>query len=240
MVQGVRIAVCEDEEVFAGLLREFLERFFSQKGVGTEIQIYGNGSALLKDYAAAGDFDILFMDINLNAREDGVKVGARIRERDTQVPIIFVTSLENRAIDGYDVGAFGFIVKSRLKEKLPELLEKLWRVHFHKNTITVKEKNISHVVNVRDIVYAESEGRAVLVHTAGGVLHDMRSITAFSEALSKEDFVETHKSVFVNIACIKRVDEDTVTLSDGAVLPVSRRNRKNVMLAIMRKVGGDV
>lgn len=240
MVQDVRIAICEDEEVFAGLLREHLERFFAQKDIEVQISIYTSAKPLLHDFAAAGDFDVLFMDINLNAREDGVKVSARIRERDSDIPIIFVTSLENRAIDGYDVGAFGFVVKNKLRDKLPGLLDKLYRQHFHKNTITIREKTVSHVVNVKDIFYAESEGRTTLVHIRSSVLHDMRSITAFSELLSKEDFVETHKSVFVNITCIKRVNENTVVLSDGSVLPVSRRNRKNVMLAIMRKVGGDV
>ena len=61
----------------------------------------------------------------------------KLREKGIVTPIIFVTSLENRAIDGYDVGAYGFIVKKSLDEKLPRILNKLWQEHFCRKTLAV-------------------------------------------------------------------------------------------------------
>jgi DNA-binding LytR/AlgR family response regulator len=54
--------------------------------------------------------------------------------------------------------------------------------------------------------------------------------------LSDTDFIECFKSIFVNVEKIKSVNTDTITLVNDHKLPVSRRSRKGVMLAVMKKV----
>ena len=54
--------------------------------------------------------------------------------------------------------------------------------------------------------------------------------------LKDTDFVECFKSVFVNVEKIRSVNSDTIILINNHKLPVSRRSRKNVMLAVMKKV----
>ena len=52
-----------------------------------------------------------------------------------------------------------------------------------------------------------------------------------------DDFVEVHKAVFVNISKIKRINTDTVTMCDKSNVPLSRRNRGNVICAVMKRIG---
>ncbi len=234
----MKIAICEDNGVFAAQLQTLVQQFFRAKEVAVTFDTFETGTQFLQHISAGGAYDAVFMDIDLGEASDGIEMIARLRETDTSVPVIFVTSLENRAIDGYDVHAFGFVSKKNAAEKLPKVLEKLWKELFFRRTMAIQEKDGTRIIPVDSITWVESLGRISLVHTAEGDLTDTRAIGTFSALLPPEDFVEVHKSVFVNIGEIKRVSTDTVLLADDTPVPLSRRNRKKVMLAVMRKVGG--
>lgn len=230
----MNIAICEDEKEFAKRLSEGIERFFSEKETKVCFDFYESGEELLSEQNS--EPDIIFLDINLGADSDGMTVAAALREKGVTAPVIFVTSLENRAVDGYDVGAYGFIVKKNLDEKLPRILNKLWQEHFCRKTLAVCGKDFTELIHIDAILSVQSEGRGSIIVTEKVSFNDTRPIGKLSELLG-EDFVETHKSVFVNIAKIKRINTDTVTLCDDSAIPLSRRNRKTVMLAVMKRLG---
>lgn len=230
----MNIAICEDEKEFAQRLSEGVKRFFSEKDRECAFSFYENGEELLQ--ARNGGSDIIFLDINLGRSSDGMTVARLLREKGMTAPVIFVTSLENRAIDGYDVGAYGFIVKKTLDEKLPRILNKLWQEHFCRKTLAVNGRDFTELIHIDAILSVQSEGRTSVIMTENGKVEDTRPIGKLSELLG-EDFVETHKSVFVNISKIKRINSDTVTLCDNSALPLSRRNRKSVLLAVMKRLG---
>lgn len=232
----MKIAICEDEQWFALSLKEKIESFCTSKNTDADVAIYPDGGSFLAACGNGNSFDAVLMDINLGKGEDGVDTIAKLREYGDSVPVVFVTSLENRAVDGYDVSAFGFVVKKNCDEKLPLVFEKLWKKLYTRKTVTVTTKDGAAVINTGDILYAESDGRCTLIHTMTEAVSDTRSIGIFSALLDSNDFIEVYKSIFVNISRIRRINADTIVLENDAVVPLSRRNRKNVMYAVMRKV----
>lgn len=232
----MKIAICEDECWFAQSLKEKIESFCKQKNTDADVAIFSDGGSFLAACERGERFDAVFMDINLGGGTDGVDTISKLRENGDNVPVIFVTSLENRAVDGYDVSAFGFVVKKNCDEKLPVVLEKLWKKLYVRKTVTVTTRDGAVVMNAGDILYAESDGRCTLIHTMTEDINDTRSIGAFSTLLDSNDFIEVYKSIFVNISRIRRINTDTLVLENDTVVPLSRRNRKNVMYAVMRKV----
>lgn len=231
----MRIGICEDESSFAQLLSDKVESFFAKKEMLTEFVFFEKGKQLIDNFNEK--FDLIFLDINLGGMNDGIEIAHGLRKLNVLTPLIFVTSLENRAVDGYDVNAYGFVVKKYLDEKLTKVLEKFWREYYCKKTIALCGKNVTEIVDVEKVFSVQSKGRCTVVNYSEGSFDDIRPIGKFSEILG-EDFVETHKSVFVNISKIKCVNSDTLTLSDGSLVPLSRRNRKNVMYAVMKRIGG--
>lgn len=232
----MKIAICEDESVFAQELAMHIQTFFKSKNIDPSIAFFSDEEVVRKLCQDACAFDIIFMDIDLGGQQDGVEISRKLRAHAPQVPIIFITSLENRAIDGYDVDAFSFIVKKKYEEKLPLVLEKLWKQLYEAKTLTITEKNEIHVLPIKEILWIESEGRTSLVHTVNATYTDIRSIQNMAVVLTDTDFMECFKSVFVNVEKIKSVNADTITLINDHKLPVSRRSRKSVMLAVMKKV----
>ena len=232
----MRIAICEDELVFAIELEIHIQTFFRSKNIEPSITFFSDESLIQQVCQDAKSFDIIFMDINLGGQQDGVEISQKLREYVHQIPIIFITSLENRAIDGYDVEAFSFLVKKKYAEKLPLVLEKLWKQLYEAKVLTITEKSDIHVIPITEILWIESEGRTCLVHTINTTYTDKRSIQNLAMILKDTDFVECFKSVFVNVEKIRSVNSDTIILINNHKLPVSRRSRKNVMLAVMKKV----
>lgn len=234
----MKAAICEDEILFSEKLSEGVKNFFLDKGIDTEIECFSDGRAFAENFTENHGYDVIFMDINLGFGKDGMEYAAKLREIDKAVPIIFVTSLENRAVDGYDVGAYGFVVKKNIAEKLPRVLEKLYKELYCKKSIALTGKDNTEIVLTDNILWAQSVGRGTEIYLVDGSFSDTRSISHFAELLDPDDFISVHKSIYVNISKIKRINTDTVMLCDNTCVPLSRRNRKNVMLAVMKKVGG--
>ena len=134
----MKIAICEDELLFQQKLQSGIESFFAEKKTETKFDCFVNGDELINNLK--NEYDVIFLDINLGTKTDGMDIAEQLRSKNISSPVIFVTSFENRAIDGYDVGAYGFVVKKNLNEKLPKVLTKLWKDNFYRPTILIQGK----------------------------------------------------------------------------------------------------
>ncbi len=230
----MKIAICEDELLFQQKLKLAIQSFFAEKKTETKFDCFVNGNELINNLK--NEYDIIFLDINLGTKTDGMDIAEQLRSANVSSPVIFVTNFENRAIDGYDVGAYGFVVKKNLDEKLPKVLTKLWKDNFYLTTILIQDREHTEIINLNHIISVQSQSRSTIIKTDTKELTDIRPIGKFKELLG-DDFVEVHKSVFVNISKINRINHDTVTMYDESNVPLSRRNRKSVMCAVMKRIG---
>lgn len=235
----MKIAICEDDSAFAARLFKKVQTFCDNKNEELTAEIFDSFEAAESGMLGAGNrgkgFSIIFMDINLGGSTDGVELVRKLRKEDKDTPVVFVTGYENRAVDGYDVSAFGFIVKKNMTQRLEIVMERYWDEYRCLNTLTVQKKDEVAVLPIREIIWAEADKRCTLVHSIRGDYHDMRPIGKFSEELGN-DFQEVFKFIFVNINHIKSINKDTVTLSDDSLVPLSRRHKKSIIRGVMDNV----
>lgn len=230
---NLKITLCEDEELFAKALAGEIRAFFSEHKIPVELVWYGNGTSLQKSMAEAPD--LLFMDIELGDA-DGVELVRSIRMSHPNLPIIFLSGMEERVLDGFDVKAFYFLFKRNYRERLFGILEKFLSEYFYASRIMVKEKEGVRVLSRQEICYVEAENRSAKIHTAEGVFHDSDTFHAFVKQLPEELFIEVYHCLCVNVDHISRVDADSLLLDTGETVPVSRRKRKSVVDAVMRRL----
>lgn len=102
------IAVLEDTPRDSNRLKGFIDRYAQEHGIEVKTTVFSDGPDLLENYNR--DFDVLLLDIELPTL-NGMTVSERIREKDSFIPIIFITNLAQYAIRGYEVDALGFMVK---------------------------------------------------------------------------------------------------------------------------------
>lgn len=235
----MRTAICEDEKIYSDKLKESLIGFLSLHKEKAEIDVFTGGVPLAEKLKNGSRYDIIFLDIQLES-SDGMDIAEIIRQHDKNVPIIFVTGLENRASDGYAVQAFDYIIKSDFDAKFEKVMTRLMQT-LTKTSLSLEDVSGNlEIISIADIMYVESEGRGTAVHTAEKAIHTNIPISKLSEELSEYVFIEIYKAIYVNISKIKRTLTDTLELSDGKILPMSRRRKKAVLTAVMENVRSGI
>ena len=104
----IRIAVCDDERPVRESIVKALGKYKTETGTDIEVLEFSDAETLLTSYPSG--LDLILLDIYMPGM-DGMEAAKAIREFDTEVCIIFITTMYQRAIEGYKVRAFGFIRK---------------------------------------------------------------------------------------------------------------------------------
>lgn len=235
----MRTAICEDEKIYSDKLSESLNNYLSSHNEKAEIDVFTDGVPLTEKLESGSRYDVIFLDIQLEG-SDGMDTAEIIRQYDMTVPIIFVTGLEYRAADGYAVSAFDYIVKSDFDRKFEKVMTRLMQTLTKKSLSVEDVSGNLEIISIADILYVESEGRGTAVHTSEKTIHSALPISKLSAELPEADFIEIYKAIFTNISKIKRTLTDTLELSDGKVLPMSRRRKKAVLTAVMEHVRSGI
>ena len=76
----MRIAICEDELLFAKELIAQLQTFFQNKNIEPDFCYFSNEKAALELCEEVHLCDLVFMDVNLGGRLDGVEISRKLRE----------------------------------------------------------------------------------------------------------------------------------------------------------------
>lgn len=105
MEQKSKILLVEDDPNFGSVLKNYLELN------EYDVKLCTDGFAGY-DQFNAGKYDLCILDVMM-PRKDGFTLAKEIREKDKQVPIIFLTakSMKDDMLSGFQVGADDYITK---------------------------------------------------------------------------------------------------------------------------------
>ena len=231
----VRIAIVEDEQEQADRLESYIRRYADEHGIGTQVTVYSNVITFLEQYKAA--FDIVYMDIMMPMM-NGMDASRLLREKDDKVMLIFVTSMRQYAIKGYEVDASDFIVKpvaypeftlkfTRALSKIPQSKE---------NDILLRTEGGFVRLMPGRIRYVEVRGHHCVYHTDSNNYQQYQSMKAVEEALPKEYFARCNNFLLINLAFVEKIDNLTVWVA-GEALPISHPRKKSFSDAFAQFAG---
>lgn len=94
-----------------------------------------------------------------------------------------------------------------------------------------------HRIAFTDIVFIEGQGNYTVFHLRHGQrILTSKSLSFYGDKLPAQ-LIRVHKSYFVNALFIKAFDKETVHLTSGQHIPVSRRRRREVKTqAFLQKI----
>lgn len=222
-----RIAICDDESLFAEELRELLSDYMIDKGLVFEIDIYGSGEALIELGIEVIKYTAVFLDINME-KIDGIKAAEKIREISREVFIVFVTAYVNYSLEGYRLDVVRYLLKgnvnfsSMVSECVDALMDKL-------NYSVVKRKfdfkEGTREISLERLLYVESNLHKLEFHVMEENLkiYTMyETLNALEKNLKASNFIRIHQSYLVNIKYIKNVVRYKVTLTNGIELVIPK------------------
>lgn len=233
----LNIAIVEDDTQQAAQLESALKTYGSEYGVLLSVTIFHSALAFLGNYSAK--YDIVFMDIMMPML-NGMDASHILREKDEHVMIIFVTSMQQFAVQGYEVGAFDFIVKPirypEFKLKFTRALRKLLP---EKKSVSIMLKTDAGVIRLSpsQIVYVEVQQHHCLYHTTLGNYRQYQTMKNAESQLEGCGFARCNNFLLVNLAYVTRIEGMNVYVND-TVLQISNPRKKAFWEQFSQFIGG--
>ena len=180
-------------------------------------------------------FDVLFLDIEM-PRISGIELSKNhILEG---ANIVFVTSKESLVFEAYNTtNALGFIRKDNLQKDLAVIMDKLNDSNVGNNVMVIKkEKNIIKIP-YKDILFIENQSNDIIIHTNHNNYTKRYKISDVERELADFNFIRCHIGFIVNLNHIDYIGEKDITLSNGEMIPLSRKRIKLVKEKFLRLNG---
>ena len=118
---GQKILLVEDDQNFGDVLKSYLEMN------DFDITLATDGEMGFQKFSE-GDFDVCIFDVMM-PKKDGFTLAKEVREKDKDVPIIFLTAktLKEDVLQGFKIGADDYITKPFNSEELLLRLQAILR-----------------------------------------------------------------------------------------------------------------
>ncbi len=233
----IKVAIVEDDKAATAALRDCLASFGAQSGEFFSVACYSGAEQMLQD--AHGDSDLIFLDIKLPGM-NGIEAAKRLRRRDDSVVIVFVTSMAQLAVYGYEVEAADYIVKPLVYESFALKMNRIVRlVHTkcRRNAVTVSSAEGVHVFETSKIRYIEVIGHHLIYHNDDGDVDVCGNLGETEKRLAPYGFALCNRCYLVNLNRVSKIEGDYVTV-DGEKLLISRRKRREFSERLSAYLGG--
>lgn len=235
----MKIAIVEDQAFEQETLNSYLKEACVKRQIPLEVTCFNDGIAIVSNYDFA--YDVIYLDVEM-AILDGMATARKIRERDKEVLIVFVTNHSQVAIQGYSVEAVDFLLKPLtafvFEEHFKKILRKLPQEE--KKALYIRHKGQTTKIQPEDITYIENEAHTIyLHHVDGGVTQTSGTMKQMEALLEGQPFFRSNSCYIVNLAHIERVEGNNAYIS-GIPLQVSRPRKKAFLAALTNYIGDEL
>lgn len=239
----LKIAICDDEPIITSQIENHVLEIGNKENLSIDTDVFYSGEELADEIEAGSLYDIIFLDIQM-ANGDGISAAQRIRQIDENALLIYVSSYDKYLMDLFRLDVFAFVKKPIDFELLENtLLEAYAKICSQKIYFSYRYKNQEYKILCMDILYFESSGRLITIHTRKGDLESFNGkLSEVEEQLStsKVSFLRIHQSYLVNYHHIRSRSKAQITLANGTKLPISEDRRKIFGAMYVKLLGGEV
>lgn len=235
----MNLALVDDLQYDLEYLQKLLLEYFSSVQEKPCISLYTSGEEFLSVFCP-GKFDAVFLD-NLMDGLSGMETARRLRAMDSSIPVIFITTEESFALEGYTVQAMDYILKPVSKDRLFSVMNRLRGQKKSRHIIEIKENRMNRYLNLDDVLYVRSVGHFLEIQTTAGTLKPYMTLEYFLSLLEQlGEYGDSSLGLrFQNccrgyVVCFDHVSSFTslnFVMSDGSNVPISRPKYKEMKAA---------
>jgi len=222
----MRIAVCDDEMVQVQGNVDLIKKWSNKNHLVVNVDTYTSAEEFLFRWAEGHLYDLALFDIKMKDMT-GMELAERIRKKDQEMQIIFVTGIVDHVFKGYDVSALNYLVKPYTEKSLFQTLDKAYSIFEKKKFCALMVLQEGQMIRVpfHEIVYMEIRGHYFEIHTVTmGEYKAKRKMDEMLSLLDKYLFIRCHRSYIINMIHVNKISRQDAILKDGKRIPVSQAN----------------
>ncbi|MBQ4427285.1 MAG: response regulator transcription factor [Oscillospiraceae bacterium] len=225
----IRVALVEDSDADAAVVCDYFSRYEKEKGISVNVKRFNNAVIFLDPYLP--EYDLVIMDIQMPYM-NGMDAAHKLRELDNSVLLVFMTSLKQYALQGYEVQAANYFVKPISYFDFSLKLEKtlLKTAAISSRGIIIRSDIGSVRLSPETILYVEAEGHHVIFHTLSGDYTQYGSISEAAKKLGSFNFAFCNRCYLVNLRFVQSIKGYDAVL-DGCVLRISQPKKRSFLAA---------
>lgn len=252
----IKVAIIDDEIHCIETLAMHLEAL----DLGVEVVL----KASKVEEAFAGlekrGIDLLFLDVEM-PRLNGFELLDQLGE--INFAVVFTTAYSQYAVKAFKYRAFHYLMKPIDEEELRQVLQKfasdertvsaenpgvsgfidqLKKNNIIQSKIAVPVSEGLEFVKVEEILYAQSQNNySVLYLFDGEKLLFSKTLKEVEKTLKKHFFIRIHQSYLINPNFMRkyfRNDGGGVLMENGETLPISKKNKEQIMFLFERIAKG--
>ena len=219
----LQIAFCDDDQSVLDQLSELLDKYRVERNRDMTFTSFHSPLELLAEVNKGLRLDVLFLDVIMPG-ENGISAAQEIRQYDSNVKIIFLTSSSEFAVESYTVGAYFYQLKPIWEDSFFRLMDSVLAEcrKEEQHSLVLRCKSGIERIDLERLEYCEVIGRTLVFHMAGGrVLESTGSLDSLSAELEiYGNFLRPHRSFLVNMEYIQGVSYRGIRLSSLAEIPI--------------------
>ena len=201
-----------------------------QKHTSTDLKTYTKGEEILQEYEP-GMFSLVFMDIVMGGLT-GIETAGRLREMDTDLLIIFLTTSREFAFDAFPIHPFDYLIKPCEQEKIEQVLREAVRVlNAGNTTVSIRTAHNAVDVPLQKITAVLSHGHVIEVWLTDRTMVESRMTFREVEKVLTEypQFLTCNRGVIVNMDHVESMKGGTVKMKTGDQYALRVRNQNEIV-----------
>ena len=219
-----KVAICDDEMTSLIINKALTEQILDEEHIEYEITTFEDMPSMIRGVLDENaDFDLLLSDI-LAVGMNGIEAAEEIRRLGDKLPIVFISSTADYALDGYRVNALRYIQKPVQIDKLKEAILEARASSLSKANeyLSFQVADRFYKVNLDDIIYLESMGRDTHVVTKTETICVHAKFSDMEEKVPSNRFIRCHRSYIINLSEVKDIARYRFLTKGGIEIPISQ------------------
>lgn len=192
------------------------------------------------DILHSTEVDLMFLDINM-PKLSGLSFLKTLKNPPL---VIITTAYREYAYEGFELDVVDYLKKpfsferflmaiNKVQEKMKPLakasnyiLDEPSRKQIDESFIFLKSEKKTYKIDLKDILFIESVGDYIKVHTPDKVILSYQTLKKLEGMLSNTHFPRVHKSYIVSISKINSFEGNQIKIYDQ-IIPIGRNYKQN-------------
>lgn len=214
----MRLAICDDDKGLIQQLKPLVYQYANSRRFEIVIDEYYSGEDLLKSSVV---YDIILLDYQMGEL-DGLSTARKLREKNMNCAIIFMTNYPHFVYEAFEVNTFRFFTKPLEFSKLHFALDDYFSMYGNDYPILLQHNRETVQVNTKDIVFLEAINKRCLIHLPTESLCCAKTMAVISRLLPQNHFYKVNRAFIINFNYIEKYNNKEIFFKNCEVVPISR------------------